>query len=103
MTRAGGSRRAAVLSLAGSIAGGILGILIGLPVPLVGSVVAAVLCAGLGAMAGAIAGELWLGQDPDASWQIGKAAFWGRLFGTLGKLLVGGVMVAVVLAALVLK
>jgi hypothetical protein len=57
------------------------------PIPVIGSVVAAVLFAGLGAMAGAILGEVSAGQRLDTSWQIGKAAFWGRLAGTLGKML----------------
>jgi hypothetical protein len=46
-------------------------------------------------------GELWAGKNLDASWRIGQAAFWGRLAGTLGKMLVGIVMVAVVVVALV--
>ncbi len=100
--RVGGSRKGAVLALAGSITGGIVGIFIGLPIPLVGPLVAVVLSAGLGAMAGAILGESWAGKSLGESWQIGKAAFWGRLAGTSGKLLVGVVMVAVVVTALVL-
>jgi uncharacterized protein len=100
--RAGGSRRGAALALLGSIIGGLFGIFIGLPVPLVGPLLAALFFAGLGAAAGATLGEIWVGKDAAASWQVGKAAFWGRLAGTLGKILVGAVMVAVVAAALVL-
>jgi uncharacterized protein len=100
--RAGGSKRGAVLALLGSITGGVLGIVIGMPIPLFGSLVAALLFAGLGAMAGAILGEFWAGNKLDASWQIGQAAFWGRLLGTLGKLIVGAMMIALVVAALVL-
>ena len=99
--RAGGSRRGAALGLLGSMIGGLLGIFIGLPIPLVGSLFAALFFAGLGAAAGAILGEISVGKDIAASWQISKAAFWGRLTGTLGKMLVGAVMVAVVAAALV--
>ena len=102
VTKTGGSRRGAVMALVGSIVGGILGVFIGVPIPLIGSFVAAVFFAGLGAMAGAILGEISVGQRLDTSWRIGKAAFWGRLAGTLGKLIVGAVMVAVVVAALVL-
>ena len=36
------------------------------------------------------------------TWEVGKAAFWGRLFGTLGKVLVSSVMVAVVVVGLVI-
>ena len=102
VARAGGSRRGAVLALLGSIAGGILGVFIGLPLPLIGPIVAAVLFAGLGAMAGAMLGEISTGRELGTSWRIAKLAFWGRLAGTLGKMLLGAVMVAVVVAALLL-
>lgn len=100
--KAGGSRRGALLALVGSIGGAVLGILVGVPIPLVGPVLAAVFFAGLGAMAGAILGEISVGRNLETSWHIGKAAFWGRLAGTLGKMIVGALMVAVVAAALVL-
>lgn len=100
-TRAGGSKRGAALALLGSILGAVVGIFVGLPVPLVGSILAALLFAGLGAMAGAIVGEVWAGRDLPRSWRIGKAAFRGRLIGTLAKMIVGGVMVAAVVVALV--
>ncbi|MGO8691707.1 MAG: DUF456 domain-containing protein [Thermoguttaceae bacterium] len=101
VAHAGGSRRAAVLALLGSLVGALLGIVSGLPIPVVGSVVAAVLFAAFGAMAGAILGETWAGRDRDASWRVAKLAFWGRLAGTLSKVLLGAVMVAVVVVALV--
>ena len=72
------------------------------PVPLIGSAVSAVFFAGLGAMAGAILGEISVGQRLVASWRIGKAAFWARLAGTLGKMLLGAVMIIVVVAAMLL-
>jgi uncharacterized protein len=100
--RAGGSRRGAALALAGSVAGAIVGLLVGLPIPLAGSLVAALLFAGLGAMAGAMLGEVWAGRDLAASWRIGAAAFRGRLLGAAAKMLVGGLIVAIVIAALVL-
>ena len=96
--KAGGSRRGAVLALLGSIAGGFIGILVGVPIPIVGPIFVALLFAGLGAMTGAMLGEIWAGKNVDTTWQIGKAAFWGRLAGTLGKILVGAVMVVVVVA-----
>ena len=98
--RQGGSRRGAVLALLGSILGGLAGLFVGIPVPIVGSLIAAVLFGGLGALIGAILGEKWKGRELGASWEIGKAAFWGRLLGTLAKALLGAVMVAVVLVAL---
>jgi uncharacterized protein len=99
--RVGGSRRGAVLAIMGSIAGSIVGLFVGVPVPLVGSLIAAVLFGGLGALAGAVLGEVWTGRDLDSSVEVGKAAFVGRLLGTLAKLIVGTIMVVVTLAALV--
>jgi len=99
--KAGGSRRGAALALAGSIIGAVVGIFVGIPVPVVGPILAAFLFAGLGALAGAMLGEFWAGKDWHASWRIGKAAFRGRLAGTLAKMSLGVLMVAVVVVALV--
>ena len=74
---------------------------VGLPVPVVGSILGALLFAGVGALAGAMLGELWAGKDWNSSWRIGKAAFRGRLAGTLAKICLGGLMVVVVIVALV--
>ena len=103
--RAGGSRRAAVGALGGGIAGGVVGMFVGIPIPIVGPVIAAVLFAAVGAMAGAFLaqGSMREAEDARKAWHIGKAAFWGRLSGTLAKLVVGTVMVVVGLAALVAK
>ena len=67
---------------------------------MVGSVVAAVLFAAIGALLGAMLGEQWKGRELGESWQIGQAAFWGRLLGTLAKSLIGLVMVAVAVTAI---
>ena len=99
--QAGGSKRGAILSLIGSVIGGIVGMFIGVPIPVIGSLVAAVLFAGLGALVGAVIGEQWKGRPMDESLRIGNAAFWGRLFGTLGKTLVGAVMVVLIIAAVI--
>ncbi len=101
--QAGGSKRSAVLALIGSVAGGLLGAVVGLPIPLVGTVIAAVLFAAGGAMAGALAGEAWKGRSFDEGIEVGKAAFWGRLLGTFGKIFVGSVMVAIVVVALLTR
>ena len=53
--------------------------------------------------AGAMLGEWWKGSDWDTTWQIGQAAFWGRLFGTLGKITLGSAILVIVLAALLIK
>ena len=101
VSKAGGSRRSAALALVGSLIGGISGLAVGVPVPVIGSLVAAVLFAALGALAGAMIGESWKGRDLDQSLRVGKAAFWGRVLGTLAKTLIGAVMVVVALAALI--
>ena len=99
--RGGGSKRAAVLAMFGSLAGGIVGIFIGLPIPLIGPVVAALLFAAVGALLGAMLGETWKGRQLGQSWHVGKAAFWGRLLGTLAKTLVGLMMIGVAVAGMV--
>jgi len=99
----GGSWVGAVLALLGSVVGAIVGIIVGLPVPVIGSLLAALLFSGLGAMAGAVLGETVRGQSLDASLDIGHAAFWGRLLGTLAKVMIGAVMAGVAVAAVVLE
>lgn len=103
VSKAGGSRRGAVLAVVGSMVGGIVGMFVGLPIPVVGSVVGLLFLACLGALAGAVLGEKWKGRDWQQSFEVGHAAFWGRLFGTLGKLMTGAVIVAVAAAALLLS
>jgi hypothetical protein len=66
----------------------------------VGSVVAVVLFAAAGATFGAYVGESWKGRSAEASWEVGKAAFGGRLLGTMAKILAASVMVVVVALAL---
>jgi uncharacterized protein len=95
-SKAGASKRGTALAFVGSMIGGIGGIFV--PVP----VVAPIVCAGLGALAGAVIGEQWKGRDLDASLSIGHAAFWGRLIGTLGKILVGCIMLVLLIVSLLL-
>lgn len=102
VAKAGGSKRGAAMALVGSILGGLVGVVVGLPIPLVGSLVAALLFAGLGAMIGTALGEIWAGQEPGKTWRIAQRAFWGRLAGTLGKVILGALMIAVVLAAMLI-
>ena len=103
VTKAGGTRWGAGLALIGSIAGGIAGVFFGLPVPILGQIVAALLFAGLGALVGAIVGERIAGRQFSESLQVGRAAFWGRLLGTFGKVSIGAVMGVLVLISLCLK
>lgn len=86
----GGSRRGAVLAVVGSFVGALLGTG-GIPIPIVGTVLGA--C--LGAMCGAYLGETMQGRDRAEAQAIGKAAFWGRLWGTLFKIVISCAMVAV--------
>ncbi len=101
-TKMGGSKRGAVLAIVGSIIGAIIGLYVGLPIPVVGSIIASLLMAALGALMGAILGELWKGRNAEDSLQIGMAAFWGRLLGTAGKLVVCFLMLVIVVGALLL-
>lgn len=100
--RAGASKRGAILALIGSLVGGVIGMFVGIPIPVIGPLVGAVLCGGVGALAGAVLGEQWKGRAMNESLRIGHAAFWGRLFGTLGKTLVGAVMLVLVISAVIL-
>jgi uncharacterized protein YqgC (DUF456 family) len=98
-SRAGGSRRGAVLAILGSMIGAIAGAMIGLPIPVVGSLVAAIVFAGIGAMAGAMLGETWKGRTLAETWKVGQAAFWGRLLGALAKTGISTAMFAIALVA----
>jgi hypothetical protein len=99
--RAGASRRSTIFAVLGSMLGAIAGAAIGLPIPVIGSVLAAILFGGLGATAGAIYGEATDGRPWRESMSIGHAAFWGRTFGTLGKVTVGLAIVVLTLASVV--
>lgn len=94
----GGSKRGAVFAVLGAMFGGVLGTIL-IPIPFIGTL----LLASLGAMGGAILGELAKGRETGIAIEIGKAAFWGRLFGTLAKTLVGAVMVVVAMLAAFLR
>ncbi|WP_235935204.1 DUF456 domain-containing protein [Candidatus Laterigemmans baculatus] len=101
--RAGASRRSTMFAVLGSLGGAVMGMVFGsaIPIPIVGSVVAAVLFGSVGATLGAMYGEWSGGKTWGESWSVGHAAFWGRLFGTVGKL-ASGVIILVVIAAAVL-
>jgi hypothetical protein len=91
----GASRRAIVLSILGAMGGSILGLTIGLPIPILGSFVMAVLGGAAGAFAGAYLGETWKGRTEAERMAAGRGAFAGRLWGTVGKLTVGAIMLAI--------
>lgn len=98
--RAGGSRRAAVFALVGSLVGAVGGAIVGVPIPLVGSAVGAVLGGGFGALAGAALAEQSRGESGAKSWQVGHAAFWGRLLGTGIKSIVATIIAVWLVVAL---
>ena len=97
----GGSNRGATLSVVGSIAGSLVGGVFGIPfpIPLVGMLIGSILFAGAGAWIGATLGERWGGKPLNESIKIGAVAFFGRLLGTAGKLLVGSMMVVLTMVA----
>ena len=93
--RSGASRRAMALSVVGSIVGSITGAALGMPIPIVGSAVAAVIGGAIGAAGGAAIGEDWKGRELEGTIQVGAATFWGRLIGTVGKIIVGAIMLVI--------
>lgn len=94
----GGSRRGAVLAIVGSFAGALIGTAM-IPFLVVGTIVGA--C--VGALGGAMAGEFWKGHGFDHSLRVGQAAFWGRLVGSLAKMLTASVMLAVAASGVFLR
>jgi uncharacterized protein YqgC (DUF456 family) len=91
----GGSRRAVALAIVGTIAGSITGAVMGLPIPVLGPLVGALAGGAGGAFAGAYLGEMWKHGGTNKSVNVGWGAAIGRLFGTLGKLAAGAVMLVV--------
>jgi uncharacterized protein YqgC (DUF456 family) len=84
-----------ILALLGAMIGSLAGAVVGLPLPLIGSAAGALLFGCLGAAAGALLGESWKGTTLEHGVKVGTSAFWSRLAGTLGKLVVGLCMVVV--------
>ncbi|MBN00983.1 MAG: hypothetical protein CMJ77_17850 [Planctomycetaceae bacterium] len=91
----GGSRRSMFLAVIGAVLGSLGGAIIGVPVPIIGSAVAAIFGGAIGAFAGAILGEQWKGRSWEKRMEVGRAAFFGRIFGTVGKLAIGAIMVVI--------
>jgi uncharacterized protein YqgC (DUF456 family) len=92
----GASRRAIALSMLGAMVGSLVGLAIGAPVPVIGSLVMAVLGGAMGAFGGAYLGEAWKGRPEEHRVAAGRGAFAGRVWGTVGKLATGAVMLAIV-------
>jgi uncharacterized protein len=94
----GASRRSIWLSLVGAMAGSILGAAAGVPIPIIGSMAGALLGGSVGAFAGAYLGEVWSQRTHATGVAVGKAAFVGRLWGTLGKFAIGAAMLGLTTA-----
>ena len=101
--RHGGSRRGVILAMSGAMIGSISGAMIGVPVPVIGPLIGAVLGGGLGAFGGAYLGESWKGRNQQDALAISTAALVGRVLGTVGKLLMGLVMLVVIAVDLFLN
>jgi uncharacterized protein YqgC (DUF456 family) len=92
----GASKRGVALSMLGAVVGSLLGIGIGLPIPILGSFVMALVGGAAGAFFGAYLGEAWKGRPHEARVAAGRGAFTGRIWGTVGKLAVGAIMLVIV-------
>jgi len=93
----GASKRGVALSMVGAIVGSILGLMAGVPIPIpvVGSFVMALVGGAAGAFFGAYLGETWKGRPEEHRVAVGRGAFAGRIWGTVGKLAVGAIMLAI--------
>lgn len=98
--RAGASKRAAVAATVCGVIGAILGATLLSVVPVIGTLFGALLGAATGAGIGSILGDLWAGREFKPALHAGKGAAIGRFMGALGKVVVAGIMWAVVLVAL---
>lgn len=93
---AGGTKRGMVLAIGLGIIGAILGTVF-LPIPIVGTLVGAA----VGSGSGSILGDLWAGREWRPALRSGRGAAIGRFAGSVGKLLIGGVMWLIVVVALI--
>ena len=93
---AGGTKRGMVLAIGLGIVGAILGTMF-LPIPIVGTLVGAAIGSGSGSMLG----DLWAGREWQPALRAGRGAAIGRFAGSVGKLLVAGLMWLIVAVALV--
>jgi uncharacterized protein YqgC (DUF456 family) len=91
----GGSRRGMLLAMAGAMAGSLLGATFGSAIPILGTILGAVAGGCGGAFGGAYLGETWKGRIGEERTAISSAALVGRLFGTVGKLVAGLIMVVI--------
>lgn len=89
----GASKRSMGLSILFGMLGAALGGILGSPLALVGGIALILVGAAVGAFVGTYLGEMWKGRTGKERWAISRAALFGRLYGTAGKLIVGMAMV----------
>lgn len=94
-SKSGGSRRAVTLAIVGTIIGSFAGAVMGVPIPIIGPLIGALAGAAAGAFLGAYLGEMWKTGRIDKSVAVGQGAAIGRTLGTMGKILIGLVMIVV--------
>jgi hypothetical protein len=87
------SRRSLVLSILAAMLFATIGGVLGAPLGLVGGVVLIVVGGAAGAFAGTYIGETWKGRPKNERLAVSRAALFGRLLGTAGKLIIGMAMV----------
>lgn len=98
----GASPRGAFLALVGSIIGSFFGAGVFSLLPIIGTAIGLILGGALGALLGAFIGEKSLGKDNEESLRLGKIAFWGRLFGSVTKILIAGVLLVIAVTAAII-
>ncbi len=96
----GGSKKGALFAVIASIVGSFFGASLGSIVPVVGTLVGVIVGASAGAMAGAMYGEYLAGKEAGFRWEIGKAAFWARLWGSIAKIAVAWAVIGIALVAI---
>jgi len=89
----GASRRSMVLSILGAMLLATIGGVVGAPIGLIGGVVLMLVGGAVGAFGGTYLGETWKGRPREERMAVSRAALFGRLFGTAGKLIIGMAMV----------
>jgi uncharacterized protein len=78
------------------VVGSTLGLTVGIPIPVLGPFMMALLGGAAGAFYGAYLGEAWKGRPHEERIAVGRGAFTGRIWGTVGKLAVGAIMLVMV-------
>lgn len=92
----GGSRWGVFLSIVGAFIGSLTGAVLLSFIPLLGTMIGALLGGALGAFGGAWLGEHKSEKTREERMAIGQGAFLGRILGTVGKLIVGVMMLVLV-------